>query len=108
MIKLFVDDLRPAPEGWELARTISKAIRILDTLQVSEVSLDHDIASSLSIREPETFEPVARFIVRIYGGFIPGIHKPKVTLHTGSPSGAQKLKAILADAGIDSIIAPKL
>ena len=70
VIKLWVDDIRPAPEGWHWAETVTEAIRILDTAEVTELSLDHDISYKVSIGHgdprpfcsPETFEPVARFI----------------------------------------------
>lgn len=46
-MRLFVDDLRPCPEEWLLARNYWQAIELLekhwDELEV--VSLDHDIAS---------------------------------------------------------------
>lgn len=42
-MKLYVDDFRKCPEGWELARSISTAIRLLDTGYVEELDLDHDI-----------------------------------------------------------------
>lgn len=65
-MKLFVDDVRACPKGWVLARTVQKAIRLIHTQDVNEVSLDHDIACRLVTGQEhtsnETFEPVARFI----------------------------------------------
>ena len=65
-MKLFVDDVRACPDGWVLARTVTQAIRILSTQDVTEVSLDHDIACRLVTGQEhtsnETFEPVARFL----------------------------------------------
>lgn len=42
-MKLYVDDLRQCPVGWELARSVSAAIRLLSTGHVEELSLDHDV-----------------------------------------------------------------
>ena len=100
-IKLWVDDIRTEPEGWQRARSVTEAIRILDTMEVSEVSIDHDISMKVSVghgdprpfASPETFEPVARFIAAKY---VPGI---VITLHTASSIGAEKMAGILRDAG---------
>ena len=42
-MRLWVDDLRPAPPGWVHARTIEEAQGWLLTGQVEEASLDHDL-----------------------------------------------------------------
>ena len=114
-IRLWVDDIRPAPEGWTLARTVTEAIRILDENVVEEISLDYDISLSVKvglIHRPypcgETFEPVARFIRMMarrgmllhtmnYGSAGPYKKKIKVTIHTASDEGRKNLLAILDD-----------
>lgn len=45
MIKLWLDDMRPAPEGWEWARTVEEAQAILLSMPVEEASLDHDLGA---------------------------------------------------------------
>ena len=94
-MKLWVDDIRKCPDGWELARTASKAIRILDTMDVSEISLDHDIACYLfagqSHTSEETFEGVARFIA-----VMPEEHRPEtVWIHTANPLAGDRMTKIL-------------
>lgn len=42
---LWVDDLRPAPEGWDWAQNYSTAIRLLEQHNYHTVSLDHDLNS---------------------------------------------------------------
>jgi hypothetical protein len=42
-MKLWVDDVRPAPPGWVHARTIAEAQELLAAGQVEEASLDHDL-----------------------------------------------------------------
>jgi hypothetical protein len=108
-IKLYVDDLRKEPQGWVRAKTVSEAIRILATQDVSEVSLDHDISHRInmdSIARPfpcgETFEPVAWFLHAVAKDVCRD--KPKVTLHTANPIGAKKMAEILNDAGIKADI----
>lgn len=104
-MKLWVDDIRPAPEGWVRAKTVTEAIRLIHTNPIEEVSLDHDISYKVSIGHgdarpfcaPETFEPVARFIsvVRHYNDL-------KITLHTANAVAAKKMADILS--GFDVMI----
>jgi len=42
-ICLWLDDVRPAPEGWVHARSVNGAIALLRVHRVSEASLDHDL-----------------------------------------------------------------
>ena len=97
-MKLYVDDLRACPEGWQLARTVTDAIRVLAQFTVEEVSLDHDICHTVpgdnSIVKPvacsETFEAVAWFIASM-----PRSIRPKVKYHTANPQGKSIMKGIL-------------
>lgn len=45
-MKLYLDDLRPIPDGWTTARTASEAIHLLATCRVVEISFDHDLGES--------------------------------------------------------------
>jgi hypothetical protein len=42
-IKLWLDDVRPAPEDWIWVKTAPDAFKVLATGNVGEVSLDHDL-----------------------------------------------------------------
>ena len=103
-IKLYVDDLRNAPEGWHLARTITEAIRKIATMPITEISLDHDIIFKRNKRTPsesETFEPVCRYIA-IFNSYLE-IHQEKdkriksikVYCHSGNPLAVEKYSQIL-------------
>jgi hypothetical protein len=45
MKKLWLDDERPAPDGWVVAKTAGQAVMFLATNAFSEVSLDHDLGN---------------------------------------------------------------
>jgi len=94
MLKLFVDDYRPAPEGWHLAKTITEAVRILSgPVYADVVSLDHDIIyreGKHSFSE-ETFATVARYIALMSKERLPKI----VYIHTANPTGARDIEEIL-------------
>lgn len=49
-MKLWIDDLRPAPEGWLWAKTPAEALGYLTTGNISEVSFDHDLGGDLTTR----------------------------------------------------------
>lgn len=42
-IFLWLDDVRPAPEGWAHARSVREAVEVLRTGNVGWASLDHDL-----------------------------------------------------------------
>lgn len=106
MIKLFVDDMRSAPEGWTLVRTITEAIRILSgPLCIDVISLDHDIIFEQTNRKVgfsgETFASVARYIA-----LLPKDRLPKVVyFHTANERGAEDMEAILKDI-VPTVIVP--
>lgn len=96
-LKLFVDDLRECPVGWQVARTVTDAIRILAQWDVEEVSLDHDIMDHFDKASKETFEPVARFIALLHDyRKSHGLEAvPKVRIHTSNPAGGLRMARIL-------------
>ena len=109
-MKLYIDDIRPAPEGWMQARTVTDAIKTIAQFgeEITEISLDHDISIPVSANgeyrpfpSPETFQAVAYFIVEYYisrrdvDGSILLREKPTITIHTANPVGGKELQAIL-------------
>ena len=46
-MRLWLDDVRPAPEGWTWVRTTEEAIAALRTGTVTEASLDHDLGEGV-------------------------------------------------------------
>lgn len=50
MTMLWVDDLRPAPDGWLWAKTSGEAIDVLAAEPIEAVSLDHDLGGDDTTR----------------------------------------------------------
>jgi hypothetical protein len=53
---LWLDDIRPAPDGWHHVRTVDEAKAALTTGEVKRASLDHDLgacAACLGGKDPE-------------------------------------------------------
>lgn len=123
-MKLFVDDIRKAPdESWTVARNVSAAVRLLEAYwpQITEVSLDHDISHYENLDESdvdqnvqacgEDFQAVARYmaLLRRYAlsrqtlEFTPKEFDPKITVHTSNHDGALRIREILEQAGFERI-----
>lgn len=105
-MRLWHDDVRPAPDGWICARTNDEAIEVLLGREVTECSLDHDLGCVPSDgiyargQAEETGLDLVRWMVE--HNLVPDI----VTIHSWSPSGARNMANVLADAGYPSAIAP--
>jgi len=84
-MKLWLDDMRPAPDdSWLRVTTALDAIKLLTRLEFIEVSLDHDLGL-----EPQTGYDVLTWIEKcIVEREVFGILKPKIPIlkvHTANP-----------------------
>jgi hypothetical protein len=50
MSSLWIDDLRPAPDGWTWAKTSSEAIVLLGKSRFDAISFDHDLGGDDTTR----------------------------------------------------------
>ena len=99
-MKLWLDDRRPAPEGWTLCRWPEDVISLLKTQNVEEISLDHDLDDYLCVGQgyccsskERTGYDVLLWIEEqvITNNYVP----PKINIHTANPSAREKmLKAV--------------
>ena len=85
-MKLFVDDLRPAPNGWTLARTVDEAIELLLQGSVSELSLDYDLGG----RDATGLDVLSWIETAVAEG---RLKMPKMSAHSGSVLGRRRLEA---------------
>lgn len=87
-MKLYVDDLRDAPEGWDIARNFHQAICMLETGKYDTVSLDHDIASFYGNKEM-TGRDVLNWMIacKVEGK----LNWNTVTVHSANPVGRQTM-----------------
>lgn len=98
-MKVWHDDTRSAPEGWERARTNIEAIALLLTDDVEEISLDHDLGADdgdifVAGHSPDgTGYDLVRWMID--NDAVP----PKVTVHSLSYHGRWRMANALADAG---------
>ena len=84
-MKVYLDDERPTPPGWVGVRWPDEAIRLLESEEVSEISLDHDLGDD----ERGTGYTVILWLEEAVAlrGFVP----PAITIHTANASARQKM-----------------
>jgi hypothetical protein len=90
-MRLWLDDLRPAPEGWTWVKSAAEAIRLLDAETVDEISLDHDLGDT---GRPEmTGYDVALHLAQraVEGKPVPRI----VGIHTANPVGRERTDGVI-------------
>jgi hypothetical protein len=93
-MKVFLDDERLTPDGWVRVYWPDEAISLLETGNVTEISLDHDLGDD----ERGTGYDVILWIEEAVftRGFIP----PKMSVHSANSSARQRM-----ELGIQTIFA---
>ena len=91
-MRVFLDDERTTPDGWVRVYWPDEAIALLETGQVDELSLDHDLGDD----QRGTGYDVVLWVEEAVAlrGFLP----PKMSVHSANSSARQKMQA-----GIDAI-----
>lgn len=105
-MKIYVDDIRDAPPGWTLARTISEAVSLISLYRndITHVSLDHDISIPVKVGDilrpypsPDTFKVVAMFICELMDYEERLARSWVITTHSSNPDGRQHIIKIFSD-----------
>lgn len=84
MIHVYLDDMRPCPRGFVLARTVRECICLLEECEVDVLSLDHDLGWD----EPNGFEVVKHMVLH-------ELYPKEIYLHTSSVIGRMKMFQLL-------------
>ncbi|WP_439668987.1 cyclic-phosphate processing receiver domain-containing protein [Cupriavidus necator] len=86
-MEVYLDDERPTPAGWTRVQWPSDAIALLETGEVTDLSLDHDLGDD----ERGTGYDVILWIEAAVAlrGFIP----PRITVHSANASAAARMRA---------------
>ena len=86
-MKIWLDDERPKPQGFDLHITsAAEAIRLLSAGGVSSISLDHDLGSE----QNGTGYDVACFIEE--GAFRGTLSPMEVNIHSANPVGRDRME----------------
>ena len=91
--RVWLDDVRPAPEGWTRAYTAREAIALLETGGVVKISLDHDLGDETTCG---TGYEVATWIEEAVA--LHGFEPPAIRIHSANVVGRERMQR-----AIDSI-----
>lgn len=89
-MKLYLDDLRPAPPGWVRVYWPDEAIALLKSGEVTDLSLDHDLGDD----QRGTGYDVLLWIEEAVA--VDGFKPPKITIHSANPAAVKRMEAALA------------
>ena len=91
--KLYVDDERDTPAGWDRAYNVWEALFKLDILEYHEVSLDHDLSSFIGTYKELTGLDIVNWLVqrKIEGKYVP----PIVKVHSANPVGKKAMQDLI-------------
>lgn len=89
-MKVYLDDERPTPEGWVGVRWPAEAIELLQSGQVDEISLDHDLGDD----ERGTGYDVVLWIEEAV--VVEGFRPPRILVHSANASARLKMLAGIA------------
>jgi len=93
-IKVFLDDVRPTPEGWVRACTREEVIELLHSGQVEVISLDFDLGFR-DEQQRRTGEVVLQWLEeKVFRGEA-DFEVPEIRIHSSNPVGRQRLQRAL-------------
>lgn len=89
-MKVYLDDLRPTPEGWVHAYWPDEVITLLKSNEVTHLSLDHDLGDD----QRGTGYDVLLWIEEAVA--VNGFKPPEITVHSANPAARQRMDAAIA------------
>lgn len=89
-MKVYLDDQRPAPNGWTLARNADEAIALLRKGTVTELSLDYDLGDPYFGTGLDVLDWLERALAERR------VTLPRLTAHSGSMVGRRRLETSIA------------
>jgi hypothetical protein len=89
-VRAWLDDERPAPEGWVRVRTPEEAIGLLRGGEVEELSLDHDLGLDGGARERTGYDVLLWLEAEVAAG---RARPPAVmTVHSGNVGAVRRME----------------
>ncbi len=89
-MKVYLDDQRPAPNGWRLVRTADDAIDLLRQGVVTELSLDYDLGDPHLGTGLDVLNWLEQALEERK------VSLPRLTAHSGSVVGRRRLETTIA------------
>lgn len=91
MRKVWLDDFRPEPDGWDRTYWPDEVIALLRAGEVSVISLDHDLGND---KRGTGYDVLVWLEEQVYTN--PAFKMPTVYIHTANPPAADKMNKALA------------
>ena len=88
-MKVYMDDLRETPIGWHRTYTVEETISLLETRQVTHLSLDNDLGEGLQ----EGYKVLDWLEETVYNDMTFSI--PVVTIHSANATRVEYMKRTL-------------
>lgn len=88
-MKLYLDDERHPPEGWDRVSTPEEVIELLETKLVTHLSLDHD----LGLDDDRTGYHVLLWLEEKV--IVEGFRPPKISIHSANSGARKKMEQAL-------------
>jgi hypothetical protein len=89
-MKVFLDDLRDTPDGWTRAYWPDEAVAFLETGDVSDLSLDHDLGDDARGTGYDVIIWIEEAVV------LRGFRSPRIAVHSANPAATERMKAGIA------------
>lgn len=85
-MKIFLDDERPTPNGWVRCFWPQAVIDILQTNDVEEISLDHDLGNDEIGTGYDVLTWIEEQVV------LHQYHAPRIRVHSSNPAARQRME----------------
>jgi hypothetical protein len=85
-MKVYLDDVREAPEGWRRVWWPDEAIALLEAGDVTDISLDHDLGDDARGTGYDVIRWIEEAVVTRQ--FIP----PRIVIHSANPVGRDRMQ----------------
>jgi len=89
-VKIYLDDVRDAPPGWQRAYWPDEVIALLQQGGVTDLSLDHDLGDDARGTGYDVITWIEEAVVT--RGFIP----PAIVIHSANPVGRARMQRGIA------------
>lgn len=88
-VRLWLDDLRPVPDGWTWVKTVEEATSLMEGGRVAEASLDHDLGEG-------THEGHRLVLWMAENDVWPS---EAISVHSSNPPGAKRMCGVIERYG---------
>ena len=96
-VNVYLDDVREAPEGFILVKSMKELVHLFEEKEVCILSLDHDLGEN----KPTGYDFVKYFCLN-------NLEADYIYLHTSNPVGRENMYKMLLNAQKTGIISDKI